>query len=336
MNKKNKNRLVVLLLAVAMFLGNTKISMATSTKTGWQWEYVSSSNRYEWKFYNYKGVRINQFFKENGMTWLSYADPSKSYHRGWWTNPENGYRYFHRRTSGTMVKGWQFIDGAWRYFRSSGTLASGKQYINGQWYYLSNGAKTYGWKDINGKRYYFKPSSGTMVTGKQYINGKLYTFTSSGVLYNQPTITNNSIQIKSTNHKVENVYQKTMMDYGNGTSSTLGNLINYRDFIGVNWNKEGYTKVLFIHNTGSYKTKDLMSLNIGDTVKVNNNGVEKTYVVSNKVSGNDSQILYKQAGSVEYYEYYTTSTGIPGDNIVIQTCSDESPYIKVLFVLSPL
>ena len=47
--------------------------------------------------------------------------------------------YYFRDTSGSRVSGWQYIDGAMRYFRESGTMVKGWQYINGWRYFDKDG-----------------------------------------------------------------------------------------------------------------------------------------------------------------------------------------------------
>ncbi|MFL8887117.1 N-acetylmuramoyl-L-alanine amidase [Helcococcus kunzii] len=117
------------------------------------------TGKFNWKYFNYKGNNINQFYIENGKIWLSQETPTKQYLRGWWTNPDNGYRYFFRLSSGTRVSGRQFIDGNWRFFRTTGTLAYGRQFIKGGWSYFreETGAQAFGWQFYNGAWRYNDP-----------------------------------------------------------------------------------------------------------------------------------------------------------------------------------
>ena len=130
----------------------------TMVTSRWEWLKVSGSDKYNWKFFNYKGESIDQFRSEGNNTWLSQAGPSTEYRKGWKTL--SGYRYFFRKTSGTRVTGWQFIDGAWRYFRESGTMVTGWQYIDGSWRYFR--------------------ASGSLATGRQFIDGKWYNIKNDG------------------------------------------------------------------------------------------------------------------------------------------------------------
>ena len=151
------------------------LSSRTSLKEGWvqagsEWNYyvndekaiskwiwapikVNGKSKYNWKYFDSNGNNINHFFSENNSTWLSQIGPQEEYVKGWWTNPENGYAYYFRLKSGTRVKGWQYIEGEWRYFRSSGTLTTKWQYIDGNWYYFSDDGIRYtsrwGWIDVN-------------------------------------------------------------------------------------------------------------------------------------------------------------------------------------------
>ncbi|EHR32365.1 hypothetical protein HMPREF9709_01646, partial [Helcococcus kunzii ATCC 51366] len=134
----------------------------------WKWSPILDENgqetgKYNWKYFNGNGHSIDQVYTENGVSWLSQAGPTKQYHRGWWTNPANGAKYFFRLTSGTMVKGEQFIDGAWRFFRKSGTMATGWQKVDGSWKF-------------------YRIGTGTRVTGRQFIDGKWYDFDQSGAV----------------------------------------------------------------------------------------------------------------------------------------------------------
>ncbi|WP_282925564.1 glycoside hydrolase family 3 N-terminal domain-containing protein [Helcococcus kunzii] len=134
----------------------------------WKWTPIidkegKETGKYNWKYFNSRGYSIDQIYTENGLSWLSVTGPMRQYHKGWWTNPSNGYIYFFRLTTGTMAKGEQFINGTWRFFRKSGTMATGWQLVNGSWKF-------------------YRIGTGTRVSGRQFIDGKWREFAKDGSL----------------------------------------------------------------------------------------------------------------------------------------------------------
>ena len=172
-------------------------------RSEWVWLPLQDGSKSVWKYFNGQGQSIDQYFRQNGNTWLAQAGPRADYFKGW--SYRNGYTYYFRETSGSQVFGWQFIDGSWRYFRNTGTMVdstwawlplsdgtSNWKYFNAKGenlveYYRSGGnawlsmegpSKGYakGWQFLDGKYYYFRPSSGTQVVGRQFIDNNWYYF----------------------------------------------------------------------------------------------------------------------------------------------------------------
>ena len=158
-------------------------------KDKWVWLEIDPNNdgRYEknnWKYFDENGINQTIFYIDGDNVWLSNVGPYQEYHRGWWTN-EAGMRYYFRESSGARVEGWQYIGGAWRYFRESGTLTTGWQKIGDKRYYFkSSGKAATGLQTINGNKYIFNSGSRPyMLTDKKNYehNGRIYNIASNGV-----------------------------------------------------------------------------------------------------------------------------------------------------------
>ena len=78
------------------------------------------------------------------------------------------------KENGKLVTGWKQIDGKWYYFESNGVMQTGWKQVSGKWYYLhTDGAMRTDWKQIGGKWYYFH-TDGAMRTGWKQIGDKWY------------------------------------------------------------------------------------------------------------------------------------------------------------------
>ena len=84
------------------------------------------------------------------------------------------------KENGKIVTGWKQIDGKWYYFESTGVMQTGWKQVSGKWYYLhTDGAMRTDWKQIGGKWYYFH-TDGAMRTGWKQIGDKWYYFHEDG------------------------------------------------------------------------------------------------------------------------------------------------------------
>jgi len=86
------------------------------------------------------------------------------------------------KENGKLVTGWKQIDGKWYYFESTGVMQTGWKQVSGKWYYLhTDGAMRTDWKQIGGKWYYFH-TDGAMRTDWKQIDGKWYYFHTDGAM----------------------------------------------------------------------------------------------------------------------------------------------------------
>ena len=74
---------------------------------------------------------------------------------------------------GTMLTGWQRVNGYWYYFNSVGAMQTGWLLKNGKYYFLNtDGTMAYGWVNTQGNWYYFDMSTGEMLTNTTVPDGR--------------------------------------------------------------------------------------------------------------------------------------------------------------------
>lgn len=101
-----------------------------------------------------------------------------------WQNIDGKVHYFDKIT-GKMTTGQKNIDGHWYLFDSKGVMQQGFQnigYQNKTVYYNEDGWMIYGWQNIDGKVYYFDKVTGKMTVGQKNIGGHWYLFDSKGAM----------------------------------------------------------------------------------------------------------------------------------------------------------
>lgn len=182
---------------------------AGNLKTGWclqgnTWYYLDGENP------EHPGMMTADQIKEINGKYYGF-DASGAMQTGWILKEEGWY---YAQTDGTFVNGWNNIGGAWYYldgnnaehpdlmvagqqkvidgntyfFAETGTMKSGWQQYPEGWYYATpDGAKIYGWRNINNEWYYLDGNNteypGLLVTNcSKVINGVTYHFDKAGAM----------------------------------------------------------------------------------------------------------------------------------------------------------
>ena len=164
-------------------------------KTGWQTisnkKYYFMTDGTMWRGWLSFGS-IKYYFMADGTMrtgWLSFG--STYYYMGQngimqtgWQTISNKKYYF--MTDGTMWRGWLSFGSVKYYFDSKGVMVTGNYKIDGKTYIFAPDGKLtedkqYGWKEENGKTYYYN-KEGQKVTGWQTIEDKKYYFMSDGTM----------------------------------------------------------------------------------------------------------------------------------------------------------
>ena len=181
-----KKRFIAGLLTFIMLLALIS-PLSAQAATGWQ----KDSNGY-WYYY----LSDTAYYRDT-VQWIDdgyyFFYPDGKMGTGWclqeYTYAGTYYRYwFYATSSGRLLSGWQWLDGAWYYFDASQhcvMYSDRSALINGNYYYFAKGgAMMTGWilneyTDSEGNHYtdwYYADSSGALVTGWRYINGYWYYF----------------------------------------------------------------------------------------------------------------------------------------------------------------
>ena len=164
-------------------------------QTGWQTisdkKYYFMTDGTMWRGWLSFGS-IKYYFMTDGTMrtgWLSFG--STYYYMGQngimqtgWQTISNKKYYF--MTDGTMWRGWLSFGSVKYYLDSNGVMVTGNYKIDGKTYKFAPDGKLiedkqYGWKEENGKTYYYN-KEGQKVTGWQTIEDKKYYFMSDGTM----------------------------------------------------------------------------------------------------------------------------------------------------------
>ena len=112
-----------------------------------------------------------------GKTWYVNEKGERQY--GWVDTGEKRY-YLDPDTGKKVKKGWQVIGNQRFYFLDDGLLAR-NYWLNENQYLDENGKLTVGWKEIAGKKYYFRKGIRKKATGWLRISGSVFFFDEKGV-----------------------------------------------------------------------------------------------------------------------------------------------------------
>ena len=112
-----------------------------------------------------------------GKTWYVNEKGERQY--GWVDTGEKRY-YLDPDTGKKAKKGWQVIGNQRFYFLDDGSLAR-DYWLNENQYLDENGKLTVGWKEIAGKKYYFRKGIRKKATGWLRISGSVFFFDEKGV-----------------------------------------------------------------------------------------------------------------------------------------------------------
>ena len=112
-----------------------------------------------------------------GKTWYVNEKGERQY--GWVDTGEKRY-YLDPDTGKKAKKGWQVIGNQRFYFLDDGLLAR-NYWLNENQYLDENGKLTVGWKEIAGKKYYFRKGIRKKATGWLRISGSVFLFDEKGV-----------------------------------------------------------------------------------------------------------------------------------------------------------
>jgi hypothetical protein len=169
-----------------------------------------------WTYYNAKGALQKGWLQVNSK-W--YFFDTNGYMKTGWVSSSNKWYYFD--ANGVMKTGWIQLSKQWYFLDASGAMKTGWVKSGQDWYFLAaSGAMKTGWLQTGGQWYFLDRSSGKMTLGWKDIDGKKYYFYDSGAMAVNTTIDNKvigadgAVYMDETDFMFKNIAGMASTEYG--------------------------------------------------------------------------------------------------------------------------